>query len=194
MTDTRDTHDSTQRELLIEHLFVGELMKAMWRRGLSNVEVSKPQADNNGYDLVLETGKVIRHVQLKSSHRLAKTANVKVHLALESKPSGCVIWVRFEPQTLELGPFLWFGGRPGHQLPSLSSYPVAKHTKGDSTGFKAERPNLRVVRKSSFTRLDSIEEVIDRLFLSPAEGEAGGKEGLADKNVCPTDTLCHPPK
>jgi len=116
MTDTRDTHDSTQRELLIEHLFVGELMKAMWRGGFSNIEVSKPQADNSGYDLVLETGKVIRHVQLKSSHRLAKTANQKVHVALESKPSGCVIWVRFDAQTLELGPFLWFGGRPRHQF------------------------------------------------------------------------------
>jgi hypothetical protein len=164
MTDSRDTYDSTQRELLIEHLFVGEVMREMWRRGLPHLQVSKPQADNSGYDLILEEGKVIRHVQLKSSLARAKAAGVKVHLALAAKPSGCVIWVRFDPQTLALGPFLWFGGAPGDPLPPLSAYRIAKHTKGNSTGFKAERPNLRVVPKSRFTSLASIEEVINRLF------------------------------
>lgn len=160
----KDSVHSTQRELLIEHLFVGELMKHMWLRGLPNLEVSKPQADNSGYDLVLEVGSVIRHVQLKSSQRQAKAAGVTVQLALTSKPSGCVIWVRFEPETLDLGPFLWLGGAPGQVLPSISSYRFAKHTKGNAQGFKAERPNLRVVPKSSFAPLDTISEVIDRLF------------------------------
>jgi hypothetical protein len=47
----------------------------------------------------------------------AKTARVGINAALQSKPSGCVIWLRFDPVTLALGPFLWFGGEPGKPLP-----------------------------------------------------------------------------
>src|SRR5712692_8232980 len=56
----------------------------------------------------------------------------------------------FEPRTLELGPFLWFGAAPGEPLPDLSGYPIAKHTKGNAQGVKLPRPNLRVVPRSAF--------------------------------------------
>lgn len=164
MPSARDSLHSTQRELLIEHLFVGELLKRTWLRNLPNLEVSKPQADNGGYDLVLEAGKFIRHVQLKSSQRESSARNVNVNVALSTKASGCVIWIRFDARSLDLGPFLWFGGVPGQPLPSLSSCRVARHTKGDAKGFKAQRPNVRVVTKSLFTPLLAIDDVIDRLF------------------------------
>jgi hypothetical protein len=164
MTGPRDSLHSTQRELLIEHFFVGELMKQMWLRSFPNLEASKPQADKGGYDLVLESGRVIRHVQIKSSGHGARVVSQKVNVKLASKPSGCVVWVRFEPENLDLGPFLRFGGTPNQPLPSLSHFRVAKHTKGNAEGRKAERPNIRVVPKSHFTSLATIDDVIDRLF------------------------------
>lgn len=59
--------NSSLRESLIEHLFIGELLKYSWRRGDFSFEVSKPEVDNSGYDIVLEANRIIRHVQLKAS-------------------------------------------------------------------------------------------------------------------------------
>jgi hypothetical protein len=89
---------------------------------------------------------------------------VKVHVNLEKKRSGCVIWIICDADTLELGPFLWFGAPPGHQLPSLAHYPVAHHVKGNRMGKKTMRPNLRVVGRGDFEELSNIDRVAVALF------------------------------
>lgn len=156
--------NSSFREKLIEHLFVGELLRQSWLNGRCAMEVAKPEVDNQGYDLIIEEGGVIRHVQLKASHLAAKAAKQKVHIALAGKPSGCVIWVCFNEDTMELGPFLFFGGAAGQPLPSLDGLRVARHTKANAEGVKAERPDIREVPKSRFERCETIEEVYRRLF------------------------------
>src|SRR5438067_12986104 len=84
--------DSSLREKLIEHVFVGDLLRLLWQRGALDVEVLRAEVDRGGYDLVLECNNVLRHVQFKSSHRGGKTSQVTVNLKLAGKPSGCVIW------------------------------------------------------------------------------------------------------
>ena len=138
---------------------------------MTQVEILKPQVDDAGYDLVIDCNSSIRHVQLKSSRIGAKRASVNISLKLAQKPSGCVIWVFFDPSTLILGPFLWFGSPPGHPLPEIEDFRVTKHTKGDAKGKKADRPGLRDVPKGRFERLASIDELIDRLFEAGAGGE-----------------------
>ena len=150
--------------MLLEHLLVGELLRHLWVNEAEHIEVLRPQVDDNGYDLVMECGSVVRHVQLKASHKSASTNHVKVQLALGAKPSGCVIWALFDADSFELGPFRWFGGAPGKPLPDISDFKVAKHTKADSTGTKAERPNLRQVPKGKFQQLGSIAELAQALF------------------------------
>lgn len=44
---------SSYREMLLEHLFVGELLKLLWLSGIHDIEVLKPQVDDAGYDLNL---------------------------------------------------------------------------------------------------------------------------------------------
>ena len=89
---TAHTHHSSYREALLEHLFVGELQRVLWTREKEPllIEVMKPQVDSAGYDLVLESKHITRHVQLKSSYSGAKTASQKIHLKLGDKPGGCV--------------------------------------------------------------------------------------------------------
>jgi hypothetical protein len=159
-----DIHHSSYRERLIEHLFVGEVLRELWLSGVNQVEVLKSEVDAAGYDVVLECESVVRHIQLKAARRGAKRANVGVHLKLAEKPSGCLVWIFFDPDTLELGPFLWFGGPPGAPLPTISDFRIGKHTKGDSTGHKADRPNIRLVAKGRFNKIDSVAELIERLF------------------------------
>ena len=164
MHDSKHYLHSAFRENLVEHLLVGELLKRSWQRGDCSIETSRPEVDRAGYDLIAECNGHVRHIQLKASYRDSKTATQKVSLLLTEKPSGCVVWVYFDPDSLELGPFLYFGGEPGKRLPDLDSFRIAKHTKANAHGVKAERPTHRVVNKGQFTRIDSIEGLWHQLF------------------------------
>lgn len=171
-----DSLQSSYRERLIEHLFVGEVLRALWLSGVPQVEVLKSEVDAAGYDVVMECESVVRYLQLKSGRRDGKRPDVGVSLKLAKKPSGCVIWVLFDPDTLELGPFLWFGGAPGAPLPDVSGFKIGKHTKADSTGRKAERPNIRLIPKTRFEALSSIAAIVDRLFGLDGASERGGRK------------------
>ncbi len=160
----KHSEHSTYREKLIEHLFIGELLKLAWINGDCQLEIGKPEVDNSGYDVILEAHRIIRHVQLKASYTGGKTSRQKVHLKLSEKPSGCIIWVYFDEESLELGPFYFFGGRPGEPLPPIQESKIARHTKGNQNGYKAERPNIRQLNKGDFTRYDTIQDVYNVLF------------------------------
>ena len=59
---SKHTEHSSYREKLVEHLFVGELLKESWRLDRCDLEVAKPEVDNAGYDLILEAHGILRHV------------------------------------------------------------------------------------------------------------------------------------
>jgi hypothetical protein len=161
---TQHTEHSSYREKLIEHLFMGELLKLSWLKNRCELEIAKPEVDNAGYDLVGEVPGIIRHIQLKTSLIGGSTPSQKVHLRLAEKPSGCVVWIYFNEDTLTLGPFLYFGANAGQKLPSLEELKVAKHSKGNKDGFKAERPNIRIVPKGRFEVIPTIGGIYDKLF------------------------------
>jgi hypothetical protein len=163
--DVAPEHSSV-REKLLEHLFIGDLLRCLWRRDVRDMEVLRAEVDRGGYDLVLEANSVIRYVQLKTTHSGGKTRTAKISLNLARKPGGCVIWMRFDPKTLTLGPFLWFGGQPGQELPSLGEK-IGLHTKANKANIKAQRPNIRVVANTRFKKLMTIEDVADALFGRP---------------------------
>lgn len=164
MSATAHSLHSSYREMVLEHLFVGEVMRYCWQHQRPRIEILKSQVDNSGYDIVLESNSITRHVQLKSSHVGAATSGVGIHIELVKKPSGCVVWVYFEPDTLELTHFLWFGQAPGQPLASLECFKTRRHTKANAQGFKAERPNIKYLTKAAFQRLDTIEDVVKALF------------------------------
>ena len=164
MTDQSHFLHSSLREKILEHLFIGEVLKSLWKKNIRNIEVLKAEVDSGGYDVVISCHRIIRHIQLKASYKGASTSEQKVQLSLGEKPSGCVIWMLFDPDSLVLGPFYWFGGEPGLPLPDISGKKVAKHTKGNAEGEKLERPNLRVLKKADFDKLVTIEKIVSRLF------------------------------
>ena len=87
-----DSHwlDSSLREKVLEHLFVGELLRFLWCRGRRDIEVLRAEVDRGGYDLAVECNGVLRHIQLKASHRDATASKVSVNIALAAKPNGCI--------------------------------------------------------------------------------------------------------
>ncbi len=139
-------------------------MRTLWLAGVPQVEVLRSEVDGAGYDIVLECRSMVRHVQLKAARLGGTRVGVGVNVNLACKPSGCVVWVYFDPETLKLGPFLWFGDEPGKPLPSLAEMKIGKHTKGNALGHKAERPNIRIIPRSCFTHVHSVPDLVQRLF------------------------------
>jgi len=155
---------STLREHIVEHVFVGDALRLLWKLGVTDVEVLRSEFDAGGYDLVMSRGKVDRHIQFKTVTVGGKAANTKVSLKLMDKPSGCVIWIVVTPKQLRFEYYLWFGGLPGRPLPDISEFKVAKHSKGNAEGEKIERPNHRIIPRGRFERLDTLDAVLKKLF------------------------------
>lgn len=154
-------------EQLVEHAFVSEILQEVYYGRGQVVEVLRSEVDSYGYDLILESNGVMRHVQLKTSRPDARASGQKVHVKLGEKPGDCVIWViRHEcPVSRRMrSSYRFFGGAPGERLPDVSGFKVAKHNKGDATGRKKERPAIRVIPKSRFELVETTSELVRVLF------------------------------
>ncbi len=172
-------HDSTVLEKTLEHRFVADLTARLWLDGCRDFEVLRSDVDANGYDIVVEAKGVMRHVQLKSMVRGGKKQEVSVNIRLAGKPSGCVIWYDYDPQTLALGPFRWFGTLPHLRLPDPGDT-AAKHSRGNADGTKFARSGHRVIRKSGFTKIGTMDELLIALF-----GQDPGRDiAFLRKNLC----------
>lgn len=156
------TH-SALRESIIEHRFIADVLCALWRRGIVDAEVLRAEFDAGGYDLVLSCGDLVRHIQLKAGLADGKKRDVPINLNLVRKASGCVVWIDVSPE-LEFKAFWWFGCQQGGALPDTSTLAIGKHTKGDSKGVKAERPNIRRLARANMTRMASFDELLATLL------------------------------
>ena len=155
-------------EQLVEHVFVSEILQEAWFSFREIIEVLHSEIDNSGYDLVLECRGISRHVQLKTSDSKSKTTYQKVNIALANKPCGCVIWLVREDEDnnnrIKLR-YKFFGGNPpGNAMPSLESFKVGKHTKGDASGIKKERHSIRLVPKTKFIDVPTCKQLLHLLF------------------------------
>jgi hypothetical protein len=155
--------ESSARENLIEHVFLGELLRGLWRKNVRDLEVLRPEVDSGGYDLALEFRGLTRHMQLKSSFAGARRSEVTASVKLLERPSACILWIFVDPHTVSLGPFLWFGGAAGERIPPLGEK-IARHTKPNAMLKKADRPAHRVIAKNRFTTLGTIDDVIEKLI------------------------------
>lgn len=160
------THSSFYEEL-IEHLLISELLQELRFKFNQWAEVLKAEIDAYGYDLVIESNGIIRHIQLKTSIIGASKSSVYLNTALSKKPSGCAIWIEWqmnERDRIEMQ-YLFFGNPPGQQLPDISTHAVGKHIKANALGKKSERPTTRIVKKTEFSRLNGITDLVQRLFI-----------------------------
>ena len=150
--DERHYMHSTLRERIVEHIFVGDVLRTLWRHGATDVEILKPEFDAHGYDVVMSRGPIVRHVQLKTQ----AAGKVSVGRSLAEKPSRCVVWIGLNKDTLELGPFFWFGALPGVALPDISAYPNPKRTTHNALGVRPVRKNHHVIPPKAFTKLKTL--------------------------------------
>jgi hypothetical protein len=152
---------SSLRERIVEHIFVGDALRELWREGITDVEVLRSEFDAHGYDLVMSRGGIVRHIQLKASTKL-KPIRVSISRALFEKPSGCVIWICVSAG-LELGPFYWLGAEPSEPLAARDDLRAAKGRR-NKDGTRLERPNHVYIPDAQFELISSMRGVLERLF------------------------------
>ena len=154
---------STLRENILEHVFIGELLRTLWRWGVTDVEVLRSEFDAGGYDLVISHGEITRHVQLKSVLQGGRAANFKVGTKLEERPSGCVVCI-FVTKSLEIVGFSFFGNEAGERLDEIGSLAKAKHTKCNAQGVKLYRPLHRLIPRRDFDPVGTMDALIGKLL------------------------------
>lgn len=166
--DRQLTHQSSMRENVFEHMLLGQLGAELLARGVEYDEFHSSVV-KEGFDILLEAGGVLRHVQLKVKIKDGARSEVTVGTRLAARPSGCVVWLTYDPVERDFCEIRWFGGAPGQPLPDLGSR-VARHTRANSRGVKADRPDHRIVPARRFEKLEDIAHLADRLFgLLPTE-------------------------
>jgi hypothetical protein len=152
---------SHYRENLLEHVFISEVLQECAFARRQKVEVLRPEVDDGGYDIVLQLGPIIRHVQLKSRFSAAKGRSVPVNANLERHLGGCVVWLFWEvdPDSKRSRlTYRWFGNGPRRRTKALPER-AALHPK---TG--AIRPNVRTLKWGDFEEVPTTSELVVRLF------------------------------
>ncbi|AXV99229.1 hypothetical protein CJO80_27125 (plasmid) [Ralstonia solanacearum] len=173
---------SVLREHIVEHVFVGELLRRLWQRGVTDVEVLRAEFDAGGYDLVLSRGAVVRHLQLKTIVDGGQANHVVINHKLALKPSGCVLWIVVN-HALNLLAYRWYGAPPGEPLPDLQHTSTARHMRANADGIKQARPGHRVLRLYKFKHLDNLDAVLEHLFAELPIGttDTGDDHAIAPK-------------
>jgi hypothetical protein len=143
------------------------MLQEMWFQRHQLVDVLHSRVDAFGYDLVLTTANVTRHIQLKTRHKGGKNNRLNLSVQLGTLPSACVILMDWSAPT-ESAPFQveyrWFGGEPGEPIPSLGDN-IAKHTKGNASGAKLLREQIRTISIAArFEPVASVCELTTKLF------------------------------
>lgn len=112
-----ETTSSQFRENLLEHVFIAEVLQecALVRR--QKVAVLRAEVDEDGYDLVLELGSFLRHVQLKSRYGGAKPSHKALdglNPKLGGRIGGCVVLMYWRAKDGRIRlTYRWWGSGPG---------------------------------------------------------------------------------
>ncbi len=81
-----------------------------------------------------------------------------------------MIWMVYDPVTLRVAEYRWFGAEPGEPLPHIGER-IVRHSKGNALGQKAYRNGHRLLCKPAFETFQDLGTLADRLF-GPARSPA----------------------
>lgn len=164
------THSSSAIAKIIEYQLLGDLGAELLLRG-AVLEVLRSDVDAFGHDVVLEVGGKVRHVQLKTKVEGGKTREVSCHTALGRKPSGCIVWITYDPETYRAVEYACFGGLPGQVLSDIGDV-FTKRSTPTGDGSRPLRTQHRDVAYSKFKKMKEVGELADWLF-GPAPSDPG---------------------
>jgi len=60
MGEDRHLGHSTLPERIVEHVLVGDVLRTLWKRDVTDVEILRPEFDAHGYEVVMNRGPIVR--------------------------------------------------------------------------------------------------------------------------------------
>lgn len=156
------THSSSLIAKILEYQLLGAIGAELLSRG-QTLEILRGDIDADGHDVIVEANGIIRHIQLKSKVAGGTTGKVTCHTALASKPSGCVIWITYDPATYLAIEYGCFGGAAGERLPDLGTK-IAYRSTHNKNKERPPRLNHRELKLKRFEQLTLISDLVDWLF------------------------------
>jgi hypothetical protein len=156
---------SSYVENALRHVFLCALFQAVWERDhTQKLHVYNNEVDDSGFDLVASLGNVVRHIQLKGTHTTGRARSVSAHVALSAAQGGCIVWVAYSAETLQIQDYRFFGLAAGEAIADISHLPAAMTQRRDIHGLRRARENHRIVKRADFTDPLTIHELLDALF------------------------------
>lgn len=165
--DARSFQNSVLREKIVEHLFIGELLKHFWNElgeNVADLELMKSEFDAHGYDVIISLGTAIRHIQIKAGKaaRNKRPKSVRVSMRLANKPGGCLLWIGVDDR-LTFTSLCWYGEEIGSPMKIEPSFKVSRGYRRKD-GEKVFRTGHREIPGARLKVLSSIPEVAKHLF------------------------------
>lgn len=155
-------------ENVLRHAFLYELSKhLLLQPAPRKLTILNSEVDDSGVDLVLTLGTVTRAVQMKTLSRRHASNPYHIAESLFSLPGGCVIWMCYDPATMERTGYHFLGAKENGVIGDTPEcLPALKWQKG----VLVPRTGYRGVKSRQARRQDlSLGELSDLLFGSHAD-------------------------
>lgn len=156
--------NSVRIEKILEHIFIAEILKEdhLLHNKLSSIEISRPEVDAYGYDLICEKEDVVIHMQLKTLIKGAETKSFKLHTNLSKKKHWCVVVIIYDIN-LDIFSFLFYGKTKKIDNP-FPFDKIAKQTKSDKNGIKKNRDDIRILHSSMCIKVETISKLLNEFL------------------------------
>jgi hypothetical protein len=113
------------------HRFLSDILReCVLRKPSLFLDVLRGEVDDGGIDLILSSGKVTRHIQLKARAETIPPRPYAISERLLTQPGGCVIWIRYEKLTLFPIDYYALIGKPKQRPPAMPAFKPSKNKKG----------------------------------------------------------------
>ena len=135
-------------ENILEHRFAFDLARQLvLEESPRLLNIMRSEVDAFGVDLVLSVADVSRHVQMKTRSGSPPANAYSISEALWSISGGCVVWMRYDPVSLEPTNYNLFG----LPIPTMD-----KFQKSDRKGFRMVKMQQATHRNLSIAALAKV--------------------------------------
>jgi hypothetical protein len=135
-------------ENLLEHRFAFDLARQLVLSEKPRLlNIMRSEVDAFGVDLVLSVAGTSRHVQMKTRSGSPPANAYAISEAIWSIANGCVVWMRYDPTSLEPTSYNLFG----LPLPPMGDYKLA-----DRSGFRMVKMQQANHRNLSIANLAKV--------------------------------------
>jgi hypothetical protein len=157
-------------ESYFTHVLLKDLMQALLLSDEPRrMTVLHAEVDSEGYDLVLACGPTLRYVQFKARGGSITAFKYSIKASMTQLPGACVLWLLYDPGSLERTCYYLLAGEPGEILGDLLPTSVAHRNKGGQKVDRSGYVNAQM-RDANHVRL-SPSALAEALFGSHQKGQ-----------------------